>query len=307
MITPSKNKKTKLLILGGGGYIGSRLYEELDTINYEIDTVDLEWYSPSIQPNNKIDVKDLTKEYILSFDVVIYLSAHASAKMGKDGMSSIHNNLWNFINILDMLQHTHVKFIYASSSSVYGKSGSYKRVESDSEFSPENFYDLTKKDMDNYASLYDVESYGLRFGTVNGWSPHLRVDIMLNSMFQAAKIGNIVANNIDVHRPILDISDLCNVIKVIITSRKDQRGVYNIASFNGTVGGIASSAASIMKCGINYQNNPDSSAYDFSISTEKFENAFKFKFLGTVKSIIDSLYQSSMYKTDRNKPIHYRI
>ena len=300
----------KILLIGGEGYIGSRLLMYLNSPEFSVETVDLKWYADMLPEKKAVDANSLSKDYIQLFDIVIYLSAHASVKMGSsDGLSSFNNNLVNFVKILDSLNNSKTKLIYASSSSIYGKSGAKERVEDDSnEVIGENFYDLTKREMDLYSKLFNVESYGLRFGTVNGWSPHLRIDIMLNAMNEAAKIGkDIRAFNLSVHRPILSIDDLCRAVVKIINSKEDKRGIYNLASLNSNVGEIAKTAGQILNASVEYNPGLDTSVYDFSISSEKFKKAFDFEFEGTIESILNSLKQEAIVKTHRNTPIEYRI
>jgi nucleoside-diphosphate-sugar epimerase len=227
-----------------------------------------------------------------------------------DGLSSLNNNLVNFVRILDHLTDSKVKLIYASSSGVYGKSGSWMRTENDTgEINIGNFYDLTKREMDLYAPLFNVESYGLRFGTVNGWSPHLRVDIMLNSMNEAVRRGGrIRASNLSVYRPILGIDDLCRAVLKIIDSREDKRGIYNLASMNNTVEEIARTAAEFLDAEVDYIPGLDESVYSFSISSDKFMKAFDFQFEETIPSILKSLEkQQPTIKTNRNEPVKYRV
>jgi nucleoside-diphosphate-sugar epimerase len=300
----------KILLVGGEGYIGSRLRMYLNKDEFSVESVDLKWYADMLPDNKLIDINTVPKDYLLSFDTVIFLSAHASVKMGStDGLSSFNNNLVNFVKILDHLNNSKVKLIYASSSSVYGKSGTKERTEDDSdEIVAANFYDLTKKEMDLYSKLYNVESYGLRFGTVNGWSPHLRVDIMLNAMNEAVKHGQpIRAYNLPVNRPILSIDDLCKAVLAIVNSKEDKRGIYNLASLNNNVGEIARIAGEILNARVEYNPGLDESVYDFSISSEKFKKAFNFEFSGTIESILKSLEKEPLVKTNRNTPIEYRI
>jgi nucleoside-diphosphate-sugar epimerase len=78
------------------------------------------------------------------------------------------------------------KLIYASSSSVYGNVADGYVDETYTNFIQHNQYDTTKYMIDLYAQLFNVEFYGLRFGTVNGASSHVRNDVMLNAMTHSA-------------------------------------------------------------------------------------------------------------------------
>ena len=104
--------------------------------------------------------------------------------MCDDKFSSWNNNVRNFATLLKKLNGT--KFIYASSSSVYGNTTQDEIDEEFLDFSPINFYDMAKLHIDHLAKLSDTEYYGLRFGTVNGPAPHIRTDVMINAMTNTA-------------------------------------------------------------------------------------------------------------------------
>jgi UDP-glucose 4-epimerase len=276
----------KILILGGTGYIGSRLY--LDLIkDFEVDTIDLEWFGNYVNSNNlKRNYNSLIENELEKYDVVILLAGHSSVPMCLGNMTpSFRNNVVNFVELLGKLSHQ--KFIYASSSSVYGDTGAVPAKEDWDRFRPKNYYDLTKQEIDFYAELSNVEYYGLRFGTVNGPSPNLRIDIMINKMYHEAKQnGRIDIFNPHISRPILGIHDLCHSIKSIITGG-DYRGVYNLASFNGVVQDIADNVGEHVKANITNMGNTLS--YNFSIDTSKFKKIYQFKFKDTIESIVNEL------------------
>jgi nucleoside-diphosphate-sugar epimerase len=278
----------KILIIGGTGYIGSQLYVDLIK-DYEVDTLDLEWFGNCVNPKNiKHNYNSINKTKLDEYDVVILLAAHSSVPMCLNNMTpAFQNNVVNFVYLLNKLSHQ--KFIYASSSSVYGDTGSMPAKEDWDRFRPKNYYDLTKQEIDFYAELSNIEYYGLRFGTVNGPSPNLRVDIMINKMYHEAKqIGFINMFNSQISRPILGIYDLCRAMRYIIKSG-DHRGVYNLASFNGVVKDIVNNVGKYIEVDVNDMGNTPS--YNFSIDTSKFENVYKFEFKDTIETIIDALNQ----------------
>ena len=177
----------KVLIIGGCGYIGSRLFQYLSEKKYSVDTVDTEWFGNFVNPKNiKCNYNTLSKKFLNSYGVIILLAGHSSVQMCKDNMfASFKNNVNNFINLLSKLSDQ--LFIYASSSSVYGNTKNISAKEDYERYIPTNYYDLTKKTIDYYAHLSKISYYGLRLGTVNGFSPNLRVDLMINKMYEAAR------------------------------------------------------------------------------------------------------------------------
>jgi len=306
----------KILLIGGSGYIGSFLKDE---IKYEITSVDLEWFNQ----NNSlcIDYDSLTTSFISEFDVIILLAGHSSVKMCLgDYKNALNNNVVNFLNLINKLKliEKRIKFIYASSSSVYGATGSLVVDEKYNCFTPHNNYDITKHIIDVYAEFSGVEYYGLRFGTVNGYSPIMRNDVMINSMTSSAiSTGEINLYVKETIRPILGIKDLKSAIVKIIEEPKDLRGHYNLASFNSTSEKIAIGVSNVLGTKINELesenvssgNKIESKNYNFSISSDKFIKNFDFEFKETIESITKSIVDNfeNIKLTNRNSIIKYGL
>ena len=297
-------------MIGGNGYIGSKLQEVLD-----VDVMDINWFSEA-DSHWLGDYKDLTPKHYKPYDTIILLAGHSSVKMSEGNLNScFNNNVRNFIDLIEKLDKQ--KLIYASSSSVYGSVGGKTVNEKYYGFEPYNQYDISKHTADLYAQKSNVEYYGLRFGTVNGSSPVLRTDVMINAMVNSAlKDGHIKLYIKDTMRPILGINDLCRAIESIVESKEDKRGLYNLASFNKTAEQIAYEVADVMGVEVKeYEADPtqiknaksQTKAYNFSISTLKFRREYKFKFQDTVESLAVDLKENwnSMEKTDRSEAIHY--
>ena len=290
----------KILIIGGCGYIGSRLFEVLK-YDFEVDTIDLEWYGNYVNEGNRqSDCGSLTRESMKGYTHIVFLAGHSSVKMCEENMiSTIENNVLNFAKVLDEISTEQV-FIYASSSSVYGDTDSEVVDEEYNKFQPNNYYDLSKHEIDSYAELSGKTFFGLRFGTVNGYSPNLRNDVMINAMtFNAVENQKIFCFNPKVNRPILGMEDLCRAIRVIIDhGNRDNCGIYNLASFNSSVETISKDVSDTTGAKLRIMDKPpenitniklQAKAYDFLIKTEKFEKEFNFVFKETTKSIVKSL------------------
>lgn len=274
----------KLLITGGCGYIGSAVYHYLRS-KYAIETVDLQWFGNFNNPNNIVsDFDTLPKSFYDQFDVIFHTASHSSVPLCKDIHASFDNNVTKLLALTKKLNKQ--KFIYASSSCVYVESDGTPKVETELS-PPTDGLTLSKTTLDNVMPLLDVEYYGLRFGSVNGWSPNMRTDLMINSMTTSAlKKGEVNVFNAHAHRPIVSTFDIVRSIEAIINGG-DNRGIYNVASFNHNIGEIGKRVA-------NYMNVPlidkgTSQTYDFTISSDKFKKKFNFEFESTVESIVQSI------------------
>jgi len=194
-----------------------------------------------------------------------------------------------FYNLLNKLK-PHQIFIYASSSSVY--SGQYGAKETSDKFESHNMYDLSKFSMDCLARIhpFPLNFYSLRFGTVNGVSPQMREDLIVNAMVKSALTKNMITvTNGHNYRPILWIRDLARAVNTIIQQALPERsGIYNLCSFNDTIENIALSIGRILSCPVEIKEG-GSPAYDFSITADKFEKGFNFKFEGSIEKVVNEL------------------
>lgn len=298
----------KILVLGSEGYIGSRLISYLSS-RYETYGLDIGWFSST---NNPIDFNSLTYDEIKKFDVIVLMAGHSSVKMCENSLSSaFNNNVRNFINLLSKISEKQ-KFIYASSSSVYGVSGNKLMKENFSTFTTQNNYDLTKYIIDLLSLQSNIEFYGLRFGTVNGYSKNLRTDVMINAMvYNAITNKEIILFNKNIHRPILGINDLCRAIETIIETKSNNRGLYNLASFSNTAEKIAFGISSIVGAPVKKLETNSSKEgirrkvdfYDFDIDCSKFKSVYNFQFNDTIESLTHELISNfkNMHFSNRNE------
>lgn len=287
----------KILILGGCGYIGSKLFNYLSENKYSVTSLDLELFGNPEIKNIKENYKNISSDQLASYTDIILLAGHSSVKMCESNLIGCFRNNVQYVIDLILKLTSDQKLIYASSSSVYGNINRSLASEDCEEYTAGSFYDLSKAEIDHYFKIIDkIKYYGLRFGTVNGFSPNLRTDIMINSMyFSSINNGYINITNPTIKRPILDIQDLCSAIKKIIdTGNFENRGIYNLASFNSSVEIIARKVAENTNVNVNISDpgKTISKVYDFAISCEKFVKTFDFEFQGSIESITNDLKQN---------------
>jgi nucleoside-diphosphate-sugar epimerase len=279
--------------------------------------MDLCWFD---KPESNTIVSDfgmMDKSFYSQFDSIILLAGHSSVKMCEGNINYPYdNNVRNFINLFSNLS-SNQQVIYASSSSVYGNAGENKVDENYHDFIPHNHYDITKHVIDLYAPKFDVQYYGLRFGTVNGFSNNMRKDVMINSMvYNALTDGEIKLYIKDIMRPILGINDLSRAIQEIVNCSEDKRGIYNLASFNKTAEEIAYGVSSVVNVPVKeYISDPfsiknsklETKSYNFSIDSTKFCESFNFKFTDTIETITEGILQNfnNINFTDRSNIQEY--
>ena len=279
-----------ILIIGGNGYVGSRLRQVLAQA-YTVASVDCCWYNYD-EDSRRLDYHKLDATYLGQFDAVVLLAGHSSvASCNGDIRSPWLNNVTNFTDLLAKLSVDSVPLIYASSASVYGNSEPGQLfTEANCQFIPVNNYDITKYTLDLEAQLAIAKGrtvIGLRFGTVNGWAPNLRADVMINAMYDSARAqGKITVFNKHINRALLGIEDLCRGIAHCI--EQPTAGIYNMASFNTSVDCIATTVSEKLNVPL-VDWGKTANAYDFGLDTTLFEQTFGFTFTETPVTIVDSL------------------
>lgn len=280
----------KICILGGCGYIGSHFCSRFSDCTL-VDSVDLQWFGGTWETNHHQNFASLTKEFLASYEVIILVAAHSSVAMcNSNSQEAFQNNVVNFVNLVMKLQKRH-KFIYAGSSCVYTDSKHRQSTEEEL-LRPVDGLSYFKTTIDNYMTCFNpCEYYGLRFGSVNGWSPNFRPDLMINAMtLSALKTGKLQVSNGGCNRPILGINDLGRLVQEIVLSDKDQRGIYNVASFNITIRDVARQVGMMLNAKVEeVETHP---TYDFCMDVSKCQRVFDFKFEDDLRSIVKGIKES---------------
>lgn len=202
----------KALITGAAGFIGSHLCERLLADGWQIVGLDNfdPFYSrdikeaniePSLASSNfkfvEGDIRDavcvdgiLDKEKI---DIIVHLAAKAGVRPSiEDPVGYQDVNVKGTVVMLEAAKKFGVKkFVFASSSSVYGNNKKVPFAESDNVDFPISPYAATKKACElichTYSHLYDIDMTCLRFFTVYG--PRQRPDLAIHKFARLIEVG----------------------------------------------------------------------------------------------------------------------
>jgi nucleoside-diphosphate-sugar epimerase len=309
----------KLLIAGGAGYVGSRLIPMLLERGYGVDVVDLMWFGNHLPKEVGIVQKDLFKcqeEDLRPYEQIIFL-----AGLSNDPMAEFSPSL-NFVfngALPSYLAFTAKKagvrrFVYGSSCSVYG----YTVNELYDEQSPVTCgypYGISKLQGERGVLQLQDEKFSviaLRKGTVCGYSPRMRLDLIVNTMFKSAMVDRkITVNNPSIWRPIVDIRDAAMAYLRAIQADYSLSGVFNITSGNYTVGQVGDLVKYEMeklaghRVDIVLKNIADYRNYKVTI--EKAKTYLGYQPLHTIEDIVQELYEHKSCFEDYEREEFYNI
>ncbi len=309
----------KILVVGGAGYIGSVLLPELLERGYDIDVIDLFWFGnhlpPGINAINK-DIFDLKEKDLESYEIVVFMAGLSNDPMAE--YAPAENFISNasapaFLGYIAKKAGVR-RFIYAGSCSVYG----YTVNELYDEESPaisDYPYGISKLQGENSVMQMNSGSFSViafRQGTVSGYSPRMRLDLVVNTMFKTAVMEKaIMVNNPAIWRPVLSIQDAATAYIRAIEANTDISGVFNIASGNYTVGEIGD----LVKSGIKHNLNLDiklnikhiEDYRNYKVNIEKAKKVLSFHPKYDVDDIVKNLVENLEKFKDFENPNYYNI
>lgn len=309
----------KLLIAGGAGYIGSHLIPKLLDRSYEVDVVDLLWFGNHLPDQIKVqqkDIFDLSVEDLKGYDQVIFLAGLSNDPMAEFSPST------NFISnaaapayLGYIAKRAGVsRYIYAGSCSVYG----YTIDELYDEESPTICsypYGISKLQGEQ-ASIQmiddDFSVIAFRQGTVSGYSPRMRFDLVVNTMFKAAMTtGKVTVNNPAIWRPILSIDDAVSAYIRAIEASYKISGIFNIASGNFTVGELGDIVKEVLEeefdKHIDLEIKHIEDFRNYKVTVEKAITTLSFKPKHSVENIVRSLIENLSKYPNLDDPQYQNI
>src|SRR3984957_5156332 len=237
----------KILIAGGAGYVGSVLIPRLLDRGYKVDVVDLFWFGNNLPPEVGVlrkDIFHLSVADLESYEQVIFLAGLSNDPMAE--FSPSKNFIFNAAApayLCYIAKQAKVRrYIYASSCSVYGYTEN-ELFDEDRPVASSYPYGISKLQGEQAVMQLIDDNFSviaLRKGTVSGYSPRMRFDLIINTMFKCAmKDGVIRVSNPAIWRPILAIDDAAMPYSRAVEANESVSGIFNIASGNHTVGEIA--------------------------------------------------------------------
>ena len=309
----------KIMVIGGAGYIGSALLPKLISHSYDVTVVDLMWFGNNLPEGTKIINKDantLVEDDLKGFDQVIFLGGLSNDPMAEFSPArNFHENGATPAYVAWIAKRAGVRrFIYGGTCSVYG----YTVNELFDENRPagSNYpYGLSKLIGEDGILRLEDENFSticFRQGTVSGYSPRMRFDLIVNTMFKAAMVDKkIRVNNPSIWRPILSIRDAVSGYLRALEAPYEVTGVFNIASGNFTVGEVADlvqeSVAKITGKAPDLEILSIQDFRNYKVTCQKANDILNFKSSFTVTDIVHELAEHMEEFGDFSNPLYYNI
>ena len=301
----------KIFITGGAGYVGSILTPYLLDKGYSVTVFDLMIYGEDVLQKHKnlkiikgdIRDTDLLEKKIPGHDVFIHLacisndpSFELNPKLGK----SI--NLDAFEPMVKISKKSFVsRFIYASSSSVYGIKKE-QNVNETMSLEPLTDYSRFKADCEKILFKYESSNFTpvvIRPATVCGYAPRQRLDVVVNILANLAfHKKEISVFGGDQLRPNIHIFDMARAYEHLIEAKKEliSGEIFNAGYENQTVNHLALQVKKVVgeDVRIKYIESNDNRSYH--ISSSKIKKILGFKTKKTIEDAIKDLKDAFISK-----------
>jgi len=315
----------KIFITGGAGYVGAVLVPNLLDNGYVVTVLDLMIYGENVLPSHpnlnavKGDIRDqaLLQKLLPGHDAVIHLaciSNDPSFELNPDLGKSI--NLDAFQPLVEISKSCSVKrFIYASSSSVYGIKDE-PNVHEEMVLEPLTDYSQFKADCEKILAEYqsdDFTTVTIRPATVCGYSPRQRLDVVVNILTNLAyHKREISVFGGDQLRPNIHIADMVEAYLVLLKAPKEKIAgkIFNAGYENQPVTQLAETVQSVVGQDVKLVTTPSDDNRSYHISSQKIRAELGFEATHTIREAVEDLcaaFDNNLLSDSLENEMYYNI
>ena len=300
----------KVLVTGGAGYVGSSLIPKLLKKNYYVNVLDLMIYGDTLPSHDKLkifkgDIRnlELVKKTLKNCDAVIHLAC-----ISNDPSFELDKNLGKQINLdafkplVEESKRAGVsRFIYASSSSVYGVKKE-KNVNEEMSLEPLTDYSKFKAECEMILKEFQSEDFStvtIRPATVCGFSPRQRLDLVVNIL------TNLAYNKREITifggsqlRPNIHINDMTDLYVFLLNLPKEKIAgkIYNFGYENNTVLELGAIVKNVIGEDVKLISSKTDDNRSYHISSEKIKSELNFRAKYTIKDAVSDLVDAFQQK-----------
>lgn len=297
----------KVFVTGGAGYVGAVLVPKLLYKGHHVKVVDLYIYGEDvlnsvkdhpnlIQIKGDIRNRNILEKEIPGYDTIIHLaciSNDPSFELNPDLGKSI--NLDAFRPLVEISKNADIRrFIYASSSSVYGikeESDVYEEMT----LEPLTDYSRFKADCEKILAEYQSENFTtvtIRPATVCGYSPRQRLDVVVNILTNMAyHKREISVFGGEQLRPNIHIKDMVEAYMVLLNAPREHIAgkVFNAGYENQPVKELAETVKSVVGEDVKLITMPSDDNRSYHISSKKIKDELGFEAKHTIREAVSDL------------------
>ncbi len=237
----------KILVTGGAGYLGSILVPQLLDDGFEVTVVDNFMFNQSSlnqlysnenfnMINQDVRIKGEMKPIYSKYDIIIPLAAIVGAPLcKKDPINANLTNHNSIIDMLDLLSKDQV-IIMPTTNSAYGTGDKDNFCDEETPLKPISTYAIDKVKIEKKLMERD-NSISYRLATVFGFSPRMRLDLLVNDfVYRAYKDNYIVLFESKFKRNYIHIKDVAKAFLHAIKNFKEMKSnIYNVGLSNANI------------------------------------------------------------------------
>lgn len=301
----------RVLVTGHKGYIGSVMVPLLVEAGHEVVGLDTGLYEACNFGDRRreiagvrLDIRDVGPHHLEGFEAVVHLAALSNDPLGDlDSQLTYEINHLASVRLARAARQAGVeRFLFASSCSLYGASGTGAPLTEDAPFNPVTPYGeskiLVEQDVTQLATP-DFSPVFFRNATAYGVSPHLRVDIMVNNLVgYAVTTGEVlIKSDGSPWRPLVHVEDICRAFLATLEADRqrthDQAFNVGITEENFRVREVAEMVEAVTGCQATFAEGASADARDYRVDFGRIQRVLpEFQPRWTVRKGVEELYEA---------------
>lgn len=312
----------KVLVTGGAGYIGSVLVPLLLDKGYKVKVLDIGLFGlqglDRVKDSIELEVGDIrrvTIDDVYGYDVIINLAALSNDPMAnkwtKTNMSINRDGVATLVDVANKCSVP--KFIQASTASIYDGLSDDKLLTEGKKVNPQYIYAKSKNEGERVLFSSKIRiPVALRMGTLFGFSPRMRFDLIVNTMVMKAlttrKITCFCGGK--QWRPLLSVHDAAKAYLALIEADEDKisRQIFNVAYKNYQVFEIAFEIQKTLKeyadLDVNVVIDEDlEKDRNYKMDTSKIFDKIGFKASESISDAVKFMYNKIRDEKDLNNTV----